>query len=133
MAVGEPTAIVPDKGIRAGHNDTGTDIGARLLVVNDNGGPNSVVLSGAGAACTGVTMAIIIDTERGNVQVEGVGICTAGAAIALGAEVMATATGKVITATTGNITVGRATVRAAAADADLIEIELYPNGGVVVA
>jgi hypothetical protein len=64
-----------------------------------------------------------------DVRLQGVSKCVAGAAIAQGAEVMATTAGKVITAaTSANIVFGRA-LSAAAADGDYVDIEIIPGAG----
>lgn len=131
----EPTAVVPDKGIRPGLNSTGAALAKHIMVQLEAGGStkDDVELTGAGVAAYGATMEQIEIGSYGDVQIDGKAIATAGAAITVGVKVMVTAAGKVITATTGNITVGIA-VTAAGADLDLIEVELAgPAGGVVVA
>jgi hypothetical protein len=66
-----------------------------------------------------------------DVRVQGISRCTAGAAIAIGAEVMFNAVGKVITAaTTGNRVCGVA-LQAAGADNDQIDVELIKGGRLI--
>jgi hypothetical protein len=141
----EPTAIVPDKGIRGCLNTLAADIPAGTLVVLTTGAgdaPYSIAVAGAGAGVLGVTMENILGTDalapddvgphRGNVQVEGKAIVIAGAAVARGAQVASNATGRGITAVSTNITAGRA-ITPAAADGDLYEVELAgPGGGIVL-
>lgn len=128
----EPTAIVPDKGIRAGYNGSGADIGAHLFVALEAAATirGSIELPGAaGGAGYGVTMEPIIDTERGDVQVEGKAIVFAGGVIAVGADVQVDIDGMVLAAATGDIVVGVYLGIAAAADGDLIEIDLAGPAG----
>lgn len=144
----EPTAIVPDKGIRGCLNtETGTIAKGTLVVLTTGAGdaPFSIATSGAGALVLGVTMEDIPGTttltgdpgpHRGNVQVEGKAIVIAGAAVARGVNVMSNATGRGITAVAaaspGNITAGQS-ITPAAADGDLYEVELAgPGGGVAL-
>ena len=128
----EPTAIVPDKGIRAGLSDGGAIV-TRLFVKAVAGPPkDKVALAGAGERVMGVTMEAIADGERGDIQVEGRAVVTSGAAVADGASVASDAAGKAVTAASGNITSG--TARTAVGGADLpIEIELHGPGGGVIA
>jgi hypothetical protein len=72
-----------------------------------------------------------VDSATGNVQVEvrilGISKVEAGAAVALGAEVMSDTTGRAITAaTTGNAVVGRA-LQAATAAGEWIDVLLTPG------
>jgi hypothetical protein len=68
-----------------------------------------------------------------DVRLQGISKCVAGAAITQGAEVMATAAGKVITAVTAaNIVFGRA-LSGADADGDYVDIELAPAAGRLIA
>ena len=62
-----------------------------------------------------------------NIRVMGITRAVAGAAIARGAAVKITATGKVITATTAGPAHGKA-MMAAAADGDHVDIQITPNG-----
>ena len=86
----------------------------------------SVALSGAGAAADGV---VINDPENGGaatVVVFGRVIVEAGGEITNGAEVTSDATGKVVTATTGDIVLGKALE--GAVDGQLISIDFYKGG-----
>lgn len=145
----EPTAIVPETGIRGCLNTGTANIPKGTLVVLTTGAsdaPFSIAVAGAGALVLGVTMETILGTDalapddvgphRGNVQVEGKAIVIAGAAVARGANIMSNATGRGITAVAaaspGNITLGQA-ITTAAADGDLYEVELAgPGGGVAL-
>ncbi len=129
----EPTAIVPDKGIRPGLNETAATIPARRLVVKVAGtlGPDGIALPAADTDPTmGVTMAAILDDERGDVQTEGMAIVEASVAIAEGEEVAPdAATGKAKVAAAADYVSGVAR-SASAADTDLIEVELNgPHAG----
>lgn len=130
----EPTAIVPDKGIRGCLNAGGSTIGFGIGVVLAAAGERlQVTASTAGAAVYGIvaeTQGIAAGTW-GDVQVEGIARGVAGAAVAKGAAVAANASGQFITATAGAIVVGHA-VTAAGAAAAVFEIELAgPGGGYV--
>jgi hypothetical protein len=63
-----------------------------------------------------------------DVRVQGISRAVAGAAIAIGAEVMFNAVGKVITAATAANRVCGIALQAAAADNDQIDVELVPAG-----
>jgi hypothetical protein len=124
----EPTAIVPEKGIRPGFNDTGVTIATRLFVASVAGDPNEVALPGAGARAHGVTMEAIKDQERGDVQIEGRAIVTASAAITKGANVASIATGRARLAVSNDVVAGVAQSDAGA-DGDFLEVELAGVGG----
>lgn len=120
----QPTAIVGAEDIRPGFNETGSTIATALAVTRTAGSAaDSVVLSSAGARLFGITMAAVLDQARGDVQIKGQAICTAGAAIVRGVNLMIGTNGKLITATSGNQVVG-VSRSAASADGDLFEAEL---------
>lgn len=121
----QPTAIIGSEDIRPGFNETGSTIAAAVAVTATAGSaPDSIVLASAGARIKGVTLAAIADQTRGDVLIRGQAICTAGAAIVRGVNLMVTGVaGKLITATAGNQVVGVAR-SAASADGDLFEAEL---------
>ncbi len=81
-------------------------------------------LSGAGAIILGITTELAVSGKQVPVVVLGTAVATAGAAVAAGAELEATAAGKLITKSTG-IVVARA-LQAAAADGDKFEVLLTP-------
>ena len=81
-------------------------------------------LSGAGAIILGITTELAVSGKQVPVVVLGTAVATAGAAVAAGAELEATAAGKLITKATG-IVVARA-LQAAAADGDKFEVLLVP-------
>lgn len=105
-------------------------------VVKTAAGDTIDLQTASNAASLGVVQESIDQTKVATgkavaaVRLQGVSKCVAGAAITQGAEVMATAAGKVITAaTTGNKVFGRA-LDAAAADGDIVHVEIIPaNGG----
>lgn len=124
----EPTAIVPAEGVRAGYNETGTAIATGIFVKDTAGSTeDSVAVCGDGEIAKGVTMAAIADLARGDVQVSGRAVMTAGAAVARAVEVTANASGQAITAVSGDWVAGRS-VSAAGALADEITIELLGPG-----
>lgn len=79
----------------------------------------------AGANVAGVNRSTVASGAITPVDVIGTAVVEASAAIALGAAIETTATGKAVTKTTG-ATVARA-LQAAAADGDLIEVLLIAN------
>lgn len=81
-------------------------------------------LPGAGAKILGITTELAVSGKQVPIDVLGTTVATAGAAVALDAELEATAAGKLITATTG-VVVARA-LQAAAADGDKFEVLLTP-------
>lgn len=123
-----PITIKDASGLRSAKNSTGSTIATRLVVKKGNATDTVLLPSASTDACYGVTTEAIANGEYGTVQTTGRAICTAGAALAtIGTKVMPTSAGKVIawTAVAGtnaaNIGV---TITAAAADADVVEIEL---------
>jgi CO dehydrogenase/acetyl-CoA synthase gamma subunit (corrinoid Fe-S protein) len=112
----------------------GEAIGAHLCVIDQ--GDGTVDLSAAGGPITGVAKkAALIGHEVAVDVPPSVVMIVAGAAISANAEVMATAAGKVITATVGSFSVvGKLTNNtSAAADNDLVAVQLYARGQVVTA
>ena len=122
--MGEPVAVVPDKGVRLGLNQTVGPIPANRFVDFDNTATPKwgMELAGADVLAFGVTTRATIDNERTDVQVLGAAIIEVGAAVAIGAKLSADAAGRAITAGTGGI-MGRA-VTAGANAGDLIVMEL---------
>lgn len=125
----QPRAIVPDKGVRPGFNETVSDIAKHVFVTIDASGtlPDSVELPSTGGEAVGVTMQTITSGYRGDVQTRGRAVVLVGAGGVTANDLVAVTTaGAVVTATTGNRVVGKAmTTTAAAAYA---EIELSPDG-----
>jgi hypothetical protein len=120
----QPTTIVGAEDIRPGYNGTGSTIGKYLAVQKAATTPDAISLAAAGARIYGITMNDVLDTGRGDVQIAGQAIATAGAAVIVDAALMATGTaGKLITCTGGNQVVAYAR-SAAGADGDLFEVEL---------
>ena len=125
---GQMTAIVPDKGIRAGVNRTGTALVKHTFVAYVNPGTETgdvEIPTGQGATAMGVTMEEILDDEFGDCQVEGRAIVQAtGVALAIGADVTTSAAGLAELAATGDIIHG---VCVAANDADdfvMVDLEI---------
>lgn len=81
-------------------------------------------LPGAGAAILGITTELAVSGKPVPTVVLGTAVATAGAAVALGAALEATAAGKLITKTTG-VQVAVA-LQAAGADGDKFEVLLTP-------
>jgi histidinol phosphatase-like enzyme len=124
--------IVFAENIRSGYNNTSATLAANRVVVVNNSGINEVELPGASTDDVhGVTMAAILDDEWGDVQIRGLAVCTAAAAITIGDRLMMDTAGKVLTWTaaggTNAAVVGKA-MTAATADGDLIEVELAGPG-----
>lgn len=121
----QPTAIVPDLGgVKAGLNSTGSTIPTKRLVKRSTTA-NSIALAADGLGpYVGVTMAAIANGYAGDVQTQGRALVEAGAAVAIGAGVMGGTSGKGITATAAKYSIGTANT-AAAADGDIIEVDLF--------
>ncbi len=132
--MGQTRVIVDAEGIRSGYNDTGSTIAANRFVIGATTGERQIALPGAVTDdLAGVTMAAIADNAWGDIQKSGTAVVTAGAAVAIGDRLMPTTTGKAITWTAAggaNAAVGGRAVTAAAADGDLIEVELAAPGTV---
>lgn len=124
------TRQVPDGAIRPGFNDeASTAIPAKRLVIHDAAAGQDGVAVGAAATApfVGVTMAAIAAQTRGDVQVEGEAILTAGSGgVTVGAKVTSAAAGKGIITTTDNHHVAGQALTAAAEDEDFI-IRLTPG------
>ncbi len=141
----EPTAIVPDKGIRGCLNIGTADIPKGTFVVLTTGAtdePFSIAISGDGAQVLGVAMEDILGTtaaavlgfgaQRGNIQVSGKALVLAGAAVARGAAVGSNASGSAIVAATGDIVAGAGGT--VGVSTELMEVELAgPGGGHIAA
>lgn len=133
MALEQPAAVIGDKDIRPGYNETGVEIASRRFVKSVAGSaPDSVELCGDGERAMGVSMQSIEDEERGNVQTSGKAIVVAAVAIAAAVDVASDATGKAVVATTGEVVMGRTVTASTGADEE-VEIELNPQGGNLVA
>lgn len=117
-------AIVPDQGgVRAGYNDTGSEIVKHRIVSRGTTADYIVVATDGSAPFEGVTMADIPDDYAGDVQHQGRAIVEASAAIVVGANVTATTAGKAVTAAADDHILGVANT-AASADTDLIEVDI---------
>lgn len=128
----QATAIVEDKGIRPGYNETGTTIAAQIIVkkvAGSVGDPNSVAVAGDGDSHFGVTMQEIKNLERGDVQTTGQALVKSGAVVAAGVEFTADGSGKAIAAVSGDY-IGGVTVTAAGGADEEIAVELAgPSSG----
>jgi hypothetical protein len=102
-------------------NYTGADIPDNTAVKLDpanNGGaglPRGVIQTTSDVGCIGFTTGVLKAGGLGPVQRIGMGRAIAGAAIAVGDQVMSNASGQVITCTAGKESIGRAEQAAAAA------------------
>ena len=121
----EPRVVKSPEGLRGGLNESGTDIGAFLVVSWDTTFEQVVLPAAQASPMAGVTTEVFTDGDgvRYTLQTEGMAKCTAGAAISIGDEVMPETTGKVNTRTGTKSIVGTAKT-AAAADGDIVEVEL---------
>jgi len=125
----QPRAIVPENGVRTGRNRSGSAIATRTLVKLAGADGVDCVETFAAAAdhLYGVAMQGIADGANGDVQIRGKALCVAGAAVSAGDLLQGTTAGKVIlfAASAGDTdtVVGQA-ITAAAADGDVLEVEL---------
>ncbi len=139
----DPTAIVPDKGIRPGVNENAADIDKGTLVVLAPGAgdlPNSIDPAGNGARIYGVAMEDIIGTtaatvlglgvQRGNIQVEGKALVIAAGATTRGGPIGSDANGQAVNAAAGDVVAGVGVTVGVATE--LMEVELAgPGGGAI--
>ncbi len=140
----EPTAIVPDKGIRAGANENAADIAKGTFVVLAPAAgdlPNSIDPAGNGARVYGVTMEDILGTtaaavlglgvQRGNIQTEGRALVIAAGATTRGGPIGSDASGQAVNGATGDVVAGVGVTVGVATE--LMEVELAgPAGGAIV-
>lgn len=119
-------------GFRVGTVDAGADLTAKQFhCVKLNGSGKFVSGSASGEKIVGILQNKPDSGEVADVMINGVSKAVAGAAIAAGAQIMANASGRVITAaTTGSTIIGWA-LDAASADGEIISIILAPAVGVV--
>lgn len=130
--MGNPRVTVPSELIRSGKNTSGSAIAKGTFVkykatptVPQEITPTTAV----GDALLGVTMYDVADGDWVDVQIGGIAVVVASAAIAVGARVTTTATGTSVTAASTNQVYGIAVTVGAAAT--LHEVELSsPTGGV---
>ena len=132
----EPTAIVPDKGIRGCYND-GVDtlvlgLSVKLSTIGDE--RLQVEPAGAGEGVYGIVAETkgIESQTWGDIQVEGIARGLSGAAVTKGAAVAADADGKLVAAGSGALVVGVAVTAALGVDS-IFEVELSGTGGGYVA
>jgi hypothetical protein len=129
--------FIPDVAI--GSSATGPDLATSydyfLFVKPVAASPDHVVLSAAAndvtigvsqqrVAAADVTLGIVAD-----IRLEGISKVVAGAAVAIGAPVTSNASGRAVTATTGQRQAGIA-LSTAAANGDIIDVALTPGGQV---
>ena len=140
----EPTAIVPDKGIRPGVNQNANDIDAGTFVVLAPGAgdlPNSIDPAGNGARVYGVAMEDIIGTtaatalglgaQRGNIQTEGRALVIAAGATTRGGPIASDASGQAVNGASNDVVAGVGVTVGVATE--LMEVELAgPAGGAIV-
>jgi hypothetical protein len=123
----QPRAIKSPQGLRSAKNDSGTDIEAYRCVTEDvSEGTDSVeVQATANGSVLGITTETFTDADGvyRTYQCRDVALCEANAAITKGDLVMPATAGRVATRTGTNTIVGKAKT-AAAAQGDIIEVEL---------
>lgn len=129
----EPRAVVPDKGVRSLLNNTGATIPKGRLVKLDSTAYQLALPTDTTHHLYGVTMASSDDDEWVDIQVAGVALGRANAALATpGVQLMATVTtGRVATYTAAaGVLVGLAgaLLNTASAQDDFIEMELNGIG-----
>jgi len=126
--VPQPRAIVKDQGgIRPGLNATGQTIAKHRIVRKSTAAVDAIAPNTAGTTLPeGVTMAAIQDGYAGDVQIEGVAITEAGAALAIGDKVTGGTGGKAVVATAGQYFLGEVASEAAA-DGSLFELRIAPG------
>lgn len=110
---------------RNGKNVTGSTLPVRRCL--DWGtNENEVIAPSATTSrkCAGVACEAIADQETRSIQIEGIAIIEASAAINANTEFQSGTDGRIATATTGNIIRGR-TKQAATGAGDFIACELY--------
>jgi hypothetical protein len=126
----QPTAVVPDKGIRKIYNGTGGDL-VQGICVKLTASPtvhSEIELADAATdPCYGVLMHDVADTEYGDCQVAGIALALASTTVAAAARVTGTTGGKTVAASAANAVFGVA-VTAGATDT-LHEVELTGPGG----
>lgn len=127
----QPRAIVPERGVRPGHNDAGSAIPAkRLLTLDAAAGVDGVELANAATdPAAGVSMESIPSNRTGNRQIAGKAVVTAGAGgLAIGDNVTSDATGQgIATVTTGNTIHGVCVAAAAAGDDAEVDLDVKPT------
>jgi hypothetical protein len=132
-------AIVPEWGVRPGHNSTGSTIAAYTIVKLAgllSGVPTITPCTAATDTPYGVTMHAITNGTTGDVQVLGKAKVLAGAQLStVGTRLTSDSTGRAVAATVSAATVvgviGQQATTSAAAD-DIIEVELMQHGGVAI-
>ena len=126
----EPRVIKPAEFLRSGYNGSGADISAYRILTGDGANGQDAVDVQATSAGTilGSSCEAIADGTWGTYQVGGLAKIEAGAAVAVDALIMPTTGGKGITRTGTNSIFGMAKT-AAAADGDIIEVELLIQQG----
>jgi Uncharacterized conserved protein (DUF2190) len=122
--------IRSESDIRTGLNDSGSTITEGKVVRLSGAGADQIALPSADTdPVFGVTMEDIADDIRGDIQIGGRAVVTAGAAVSRGALLTMTTAGKVVTWTaSGNRAVVGVANTAAGADGDSIEVELAGPG-----
>jgi len=131
---------VMDKGFIAdvaiGSAATGPDLATSydyfLFVKVISGSQDHVTLAtAANDPIIGVSQMRVLTADAGSivadVRIEGISKVVAGAAVAIGAPVTSNASGRAVTATTGQRGAGVA-LQTAAANGDLIDVQLTPGG-----
>jgi len=129
----QPASIVPTGAVRACYNNTGLTLAAGAAVMLDSGGAKYVKLpTGYTVALFGVVKAAIPTGEWGDVQVSGVALVLASAALATpGIQLMAATDGKAeafAAAKDVNVHVLGQLLSTATAANELVEVDLNGIG-----
>lgn len=121
----EARQIVPDGGVRAGLNTSGSTI-PKHRIVRDHTLTDSIrICTDANQFPKGVSMQAIVADVTGDVQVAGKAVIEAGAAVAKDALVGSDSVGRAIAITDpGDFVVGRAVTATTTGVGDLIEVEM---------
>lgn len=113
-------------GFRPGLFTASADLTTKQFHAVKVSGEFTLTFSGAGEKSYGILQNDPDDTEAANAERDGVSKAVAGAAYAAGANLMANAAGRLITATSGNHVVAQA-LEAATADGDICTVQCSPE------
>ena len=105
----------------------GADLSAKQFYAVKVNSSKKLVLSGAGEEMAGILQNNPVADVPCAAMVDGVSKAVTGAVVAAGAALMADANGKLITATTGNLILGRA-LGDSGGDLEVIAMLLKPEG-----
>lgn len=121
----QPRSFKGSDNVRSLLNNTGSEIGAGLVVALDSTKEQMILPASQTDICYGVTMEAIADGAHGNVQILGTALVQASAALATpGIELEPETDGQVSSHGGSNTKIGILKSTAGAAG-DLVEVELY--------